>query len=70
MEIIKRYSNGEITVVWQPALCCRSAICVTGLPAVFKATRRPWVDPFAATTQQIIDQVNACPTGALSYYWD
>ena len=31
-DIIKRYSNGEITVVWQPSLCVHSAICARGLP--------------------------------------
>ena len=25
-DIIKRYSNGDITVVWQPSLCVHSCI--------------------------------------------
>ena len=25
-EIVKRYSNGEITVVWKPAICIRSTL--------------------------------------------
>ena len=42
-DIIKRYSNGEITVVWQPSLCVHSGICARGLPKVFDPRRRPWV---------------------------
>ena len=34
-QIIKRYSNGEITV-WQPSLCVHSRICAGGLPKVKK----------------------------------
>lgn len=65
-EIIKRYSNGEVTVVWQPSLCIHSAICARGLPQVFDPRRRPWVILDGHTTQQIVDQVEACPSGALS----
>lgn len=65
-QIIKRYSNGEITVVWQPSLCIHSAICARGLPQVFDPRRRPWVILDGHTTQQIVDQVDACPSGALS----
>ena len=65
-EIIKRYSNGEVTVVWQPSLCIHSAICARGLPQVFDPRRRPWVVLDGHTTQQIVDQVEACPSGALS----
>jgi uncharacterized Fe-S cluster protein YjdI len=65
-DIIKRYSNGEITVVWQPSLCTHSAVCARGLPQVFSPQRRPWVILDGHTTQQIVDQVGACPSGALS----
>jgi uncharacterized Fe-S cluster protein YjdI len=64
-EIIKRYSNGEITVVWQPSLCIHSGICARGLPLVFAPRRRPWVVLDGHTTQQVVDQVEACPSGAL-----
>ncbi len=67
-EITKKYSNGEITVVWKPKQCVHSAICFRGLPAVFDPKNRPWVTPDGATTEQIIQQVNQCPSGALSYY--
>jgi uncharacterized Fe-S cluster protein YjdI len=65
-QIIKRYSNGEVTVVWQPSLCIHSAIYARGLPQVFDPRRRPWVVLDGHTTQQIVDQVEACPSGALS----
>ena len=66
-DIIKRYSNGDITVIWQPSVCVHSGICARGLPKVFDPRRRPWVVLDDHTTQQIIDQVDACPSGALSY---
>ncbi|MEY4094877.1 MAG: hypothetical protein RLZZ53_2076 [Acidobacteriota bacterium] len=66
-EITKRYSNGEITVIWQPSLCVHSAICARGLPKVFDPRRRPWVVLDSSDTATIVDQVERCPSGALSY---
>lgn len=37
-----------------------------GLTEVFKPRVRPWIDPLAAPTQAIKDQVAQCPSGALS----
>ena len=62
-----RYTNGEITVLWKPNRCIHSGICVRGLPLVFDVKRRPWVDILAATTSEIRDQVDRCPSGALSW---
>ena len=64
--IVKRYSNGEITVVWQPSLCAHSAICARGLPKVFDPRRRPWVVLDGHDSGVIVDQVERCPSGALS----
>ncbi len=65
-EIIKRYSNGEITVVWQPSLCIHSGICARGLPKVFDPRRRPWVILDGFDTETIVNQVDTCPSDALS----
>ena len=63
-----KYSNGEVTIVWQPELCIHSGNCVRGLPGVFKSKEKPWITPEGATTEKIIEQVNKCPSGALSYF--
>ena len=68
MEIIKHYTNNEVTVVWQPSKCIHSAICFKGLPHVFDPRKRPWVTLESEQTQKVIEQVKACPSGALSYF--
>ena len=70
MGMIKRYSNGEITVVWQPDLCSHSTTCFQGLPAVFDPRVRPWVRIEGASSDAIARQVEACPSGALSWERD
>ena len=70
-EITKKYTNGEVTIVWKPDACIHSTICwksATGLPHVFNPAERPWIKPEGATTEKIVDQVKKCPSGALSYY--
>jgi len=70
-DITKKYSNGEVTIVWKPAICIHSTICwkqATGLPEVFNPAERPWIKPEAADTGTIISQVKKCPSGALSFF--
>jgi uncharacterized Fe-S cluster protein YjdI len=66
-KITKRYTNGEVTVVWKPDLCVHSANCFRGLPGVFDPRKRPWVTIDGADTDAIIVQVKQCPSGALTY---
>lgn len=65
-EPTRSYSNGEIIVEWRPELCVHCEACVNGLPQVFNMSARPWVNVSAATTKQIVNQVNQCPDAALS----
>jgi uncharacterized Fe-S cluster protein YjdI len=67
-DITKKYSNGEVTVVWKPSECIHSGICFRGLGDVFNPRIRPWVTIGGSTTEKIIEQVKKCPSGALSYY--
>ncbi|WP_373523375.1 (4Fe-4S)-binding protein [Aquiflexum sp.] len=64
----KGYSNGEITVTWEPKRCTHSGNCVRGLPKVFKPKEKPWISINAASTIELIEQVKKCPSGALGYY--
>lgn len=66
-EITKKYTNGEVTIVWKPGLCIHAGICGK-LPGVFDSRKKPWIDPNGATTEEIINQVKQCPSAALSYY--
>ena len=61
-----KYNNGELIVIWKPEVCIHSAICFKGLPEVFDPRRIPWIDLSRSDTQQIIEQVKKCPSGALS----
>ena len=65
-DLTKRYSNGDVTVIWKPARCQHSGICVRGLPAVFDTARRPWIDVAQADSATLTAQVERCPSGALS----
>jgi len=70
-DITRKYTNGEVTIVWKPAVCVHSTICwkeATGLPEVFNPMVKPWIRPEASTTEKIIAQVKKCPSGALSFY--
>lgn len=63
----KEYSNGEVTIIWKPEKCIHSGICVKLLPKVYHPMEIPWVKAENATSEEIIKQVNQCPSGALTY---
>lgn len=67
-DIVKEYTNGEVTIVWKPRKCFHSTNCFRGLPGVFDAAKSPWINANGASTDKIIEQVKKCPSGALSYY--
>jgi uncharacterized Fe-S cluster protein YjdI len=66
--MIKKYSNGELTIVWKPEMCCHSGNCSNINPEVFRPRERPWIRPENSTTQKIIETIEKCPSGALTCY--
>ena len=69
VQMTRKYSNDEITVLWRPARCIHSGECLS-LYKVFRPGRRPWVNMEGGTTEEIIRTVCSCPTGALTYTWN
>ncbi|SKB62541.1 Uncharacterized Fe-S cluster protein YjdI [Soonwooa buanensis] len=64
----KRYTNNkDITVLWTPSKCKHAGVCVKSLPQVYDPKAKPWIKPENATKEELIAQINACPSGALAY---
>lgn len=67
MDKVYKYSNGEITIIWNPEKCIHSGVCVKTLPAVYNPKAKPWISIRNATTEELKHQIETCPSGALSY---
>lgn len=66
----REYNNGEITIMWDSSQCIHASFCWHELPEVFDPGARPWVAPENASTKRIIEQIERCPTDALTYRWN
>lgn len=61
------YENEEIRVSYDVKRCIHAAECVRGLPNVFDPDKKPWIEPDNASSKDIADVIEKCPTGALHY---
>ncbi|MGA7689153.1 MAG: (4Fe-4S)-binding protein [Jiangellales bacterium] len=59
-------AGGGIVIHWDSETCVHSGVCLRTLPGVFRARRRPWVDPDGADADAIEAAVAACPSAALT----
>ncbi len=66
---IRSYESADLIVDFDAKRCIHAEECVHGLPGVFDATRRPWIDPNQASSGDLIKVIEKCPTGALHYRW-
>ena len=61
------YNAGEITILWKPKVCIHAGVCVKMLPKVYNPKERPWIKTENATAEELKNQIEKCPSGALSY---
>jgi len=61
------YSGVNITIHDNRSICAHAGYCTDGLAAVFRMKQKPWINPNAATVDEIISTIEKCPSGALSY---
>lgn len=63
----KEYKTQDLTIIWKPELCQHAGICVKMLPKVYNPQERPWCKPENATKEELMAQIDACPSKALTY---
>jgi len=63
---IKEYPKDDVVVLWEAHKCIHAGVCARGLNSVFKPKERPWINTDGASKEAIIEQVQQCPSGALS----
>ena len=61
------YVGKEITIHDNRGICAHVGFCSDNLPNVFRLNKKPWIDPNGASKEKIIETINKCPSGALSY---
>ena len=65
----RRYAGRIVDVTFDADLCRHAAECVRGMPEVFDVSKRPWIDPAQAATedsaQTLRRVVGRCSSGAL-----
>ncbi len=61
------YTGEAVTVTFDSVRCIHAQECIKGLPGVFNLDARPWIQPDAAGAGELIEVVERCPSGALTY---
>ncbi len=61
------YRGKKITIHDNRSICAHAGVCTDNLSAVFRMKQEPWIDPDAASVEDIVSTIQNCPSGALSY---
>lgn len=63
----KNYVGKNIAIHDNRGICSHAGFCTDNLASVFRLNTQPWIDPDGANIEAIIDTIEECPSGALSY---
>lgn len=61
------YEGDEVDVTWNGRLCIHIGECGRATGDLFVGGRKPWCQPDVTSTEDVIEVVERCPTGALTY---
>ena len=61
------YAGREITIRDNRGVRAHSGYCTDNSPSVFIMRKEPWIEPDAASPEEIVRTIKMCPSGALSY---
>lgn len=61
------YVGKAITIHDNRGVCAHAGVCTDRLSTVWRMGVEPWIDPDGAGVEAIIETIEACPSGALSY---
>jgi len=64
---VDNYVGKEITIHDNRGVCSHAGYCTDNLPSVWRMQTEPWIDPDGASVEEIIQVIEMCPSGALSY---
>lgn len=65
---VQRIPGPHIDLIYHGERCIHARHCVLGLPGVFKANvEGPWIDPAAASVEELVTVAHLCPSGAIGY---
>jgi CDGSH-type Zn-finger protein len=64
------YVGKRITIYDNRGICSHAGFCTDGLKEVFREDATPWIDPDGAAVARVIETIQRCPSGALSYAID
>lgn len=64
---VHTYEGDGIIIYDNRGVCSHDRSCVRLLPEVFDKDKKPWINPRGASISKIIETIEECPSGALSY---
>lgn len=67
LDRVDDYHGKQITIHDNRSVCAHAGRCTDGLPKTFRVDQEPFIDPDGDAVQKIIEIVEKCPSGALSY---
>ncbi len=64
------YQGKKIKIHDNRSICSHAGYCTDNLSSVFRMKEEPWINPDAASVEEVIATIQNCPSGALSYTLD